>query len=164
LYWLLAQTGLRIGEALALTWDTVDAQIGMILVRDTVLEGKIQKNETSRRPAAAAYPSVPNSRHILLSSERTGHRTHTIWFSRTARATLGMTTPCWNSICTRYSLLGHSQSRFPRLPPCVCYPARPDASTHESPPDAHGPFQSEHHVGPLHAPNRRRRPGSSQLV
>jgi integrase len=32
LYWILAQTGLRIGEVLALTWESVDLAMGVIYV------------------------------------------------------------------------------------------------------------------------------------
>jgi integrase len=42
LYWLLAQAAIRIGEAIALTWDTVDFELGNISIRTSVWRGEIQ--------------------------------------------------------------------------------------------------------------------------
>lgn len=53
LYWLLAQTGLRIGEVLALTWTTLDLDTAVVHVKSTVARGKLRdqttKTDTSKR-------------------------------------------------------------------------------------------------------------------
>jgi integrase len=51
LAWLLALTGLRIGELLALRWRDVDLEIGCVRVRQTVYEGRFDdpKTRLSRR-------------------------------------------------------------------------------------------------------------------
>ena len=48
---LLARTGLRIGELLALRWQDVDLQQGLISVNQTVYEGHFDepKNKRSKR-------------------------------------------------------------------------------------------------------------------
>jgi integrase len=46
LYWILAQTGLRIGEVLALTWETVSPENGQIEVKKSVWRGQVKKTKT----------------------------------------------------------------------------------------------------------------------
>ena len=48
LAWLLALTGLRIGELLALRWRDVDLEIGCVRVRQSVYEGKFDDPKTRR--------------------------------------------------------------------------------------------------------------------
>jgi integrase len=48
LAWLLALTGLRIGELLALRWRDVDLEIGCVRVRQTVYEGQFDDPKTRR--------------------------------------------------------------------------------------------------------------------
>jgi integrase len=48
LAWLLALTGLRIGELLALRWRDVDLETGCIRVRQTVYEGQFDDPKTRR--------------------------------------------------------------------------------------------------------------------
>jgi len=59
LYWLLAQTGLRIGEALALTWDTLDLDGGAVSVRSSVSRGKLRENLTKTKAAKRVLPLSP---------------------------------------------------------------------------------------------------------
>jgi integrase len=56
LYWILAQTGLRIGEALALTWETVNVHQGVLSVRGSIWRGKMQSGKT-----AASVRTIPLS-------------------------------------------------------------------------------------------------------
>lgn len=46
--WLLALTGLRIGELLALRWQDVDLETGMLRVRQTVYEGHFDEPKSQR--------------------------------------------------------------------------------------------------------------------
>jgi integrase len=48
LAWLLALTGLRIGELVALRWRDVDLEIGCVQVRQTVYEGRLDDPKTRR--------------------------------------------------------------------------------------------------------------------
>jgi integrase len=59
LYWLAAQTGLRIGELLALTWADVDLVKGILSVRASIWEGTVQSTKT-----AAADRALPLSRKL----------------------------------------------------------------------------------------------------
>jgi integrase len=59
LYWLAAQTGLRIGELLALTWADVDLVKGILSVRASIWEGTLQSTKT-----AAADRALPLSRKL----------------------------------------------------------------------------------------------------
>jgi integrase len=56
LYWILAQTGLRIGEALALTWETVNVNQGVLSVRGSIWRGRLQSGKT-----AASLRAIPLS-------------------------------------------------------------------------------------------------------
>lgn len=57
LYWLLAQTAIRIGEALALTWDLVDIENEKISIRASVWCGKMQLPKTAN--AVRTIPISP---------------------------------------------------------------------------------------------------------
>ena len=57
LYWILAQCGLRIGEALALTWETVNVDKGILQVRGGVWRGNLQ----STGKTAASLRTLPLS-------------------------------------------------------------------------------------------------------
>jgi len=45
---LIAATGLRIGELLALRWRSLDLAIGTLSVRESVFEGKTQQPKTQK--------------------------------------------------------------------------------------------------------------------
>jgi len=45
---LIAATGLRIGELLALRWSALDLDIGTLAVRESVFEGKFQRPKTMK--------------------------------------------------------------------------------------------------------------------
>jgi integrase len=62
LYWLLAQTAIRIGEAVALTWDCIDCELGNVSVRRSVWRGQIQTPKTKA-----------SSRTIPISPRLTAH-------------------------------------------------------------------------------------------
>lgn len=70
MYWLLAQTGLRIGEILALTWDTVDTeniQNGILQVQTTVARGKLRENKTKTKTAKRVIPLSPRlTEHLSI--------------------------------------------------------------------------------------------------
>ena len=67
LYWLLAQTAIRIGEAVALTWDTVDFELGNISIRTSVWRGEIQTPKSN-----ASVRTIPLS--PLLSEHLAKYR------------------------------------------------------------------------------------------
>ena len=56
---LIAATGLRIGELLALRWRTLDLERGTLAVRESVFEGKFQAPKT--RKARRTIPLGPNA-------------------------------------------------------------------------------------------------------
>ena len=56
---LIAATGLRIGELLALRWRTLDLQIGTLAVRESVYEGQFQGPKTQK--ALRTIPLGPNA-------------------------------------------------------------------------------------------------------
>jgi integrase len=60
LYWLAAQTGLRIGELLGLAWADVDLEKGVLSVRTSVWNGKLQSTKS-----AAADRTFPLSSKLL---------------------------------------------------------------------------------------------------
>src|SRR5204863_7819230 len=45
---LIAATGLRIGELLAVRWRALDLEIGTLAVRESVYEGKVQRPKTQK--------------------------------------------------------------------------------------------------------------------
>lgn len=59
LYWILAQTGLRIGEALALRWEDINEDDRTLSVRGSVWRGTLQSAKT-----AAAIRSIPLSANL----------------------------------------------------------------------------------------------------
>jgi integrase len=88
LYAIMGQIGLRIGEALALTWEHIDFEAGVIRIRQAVVLGKVQtlKSRNSRadlplvdtlREELGAYRAVwrENPAGLLFTS----HRGRLIW-------------------------------------------------------------------------------------
>jgi integrase len=65
---LIAATGLRIGELLALRWGALDLEVGTLSVRESVFEGKFQAPKTQR-----AMRTIPLGPHAVKTL--TGHRT-----------------------------------------------------------------------------------------
>lgn len=59
LYWLLAQTGLRIGEILALTWETLDLDKAAVFVTSSVARGKLREQVTKTQTAKRVIPLSP---------------------------------------------------------------------------------------------------------
>jgi integrase len=67
LYWILAQTGLRIGEVLALTWECVNVELGTIEVRGSVARGKLREGETKSDAAKRLIPISPRlTEHLAI--------------------------------------------------------------------------------------------------
>ena len=64
---LIAATGLRIGELLALRWSALDLENGALTVRESVFEGKFQPPKTRR-----ALRTIPLGRHAVAAL--TAHR------------------------------------------------------------------------------------------
>jgi integrase len=71
---LIAATGLRIGELLALRWSALDLNIGTLAVRESVFEGKFQAPKTMK-----ALRTIPLGSHAVAvlsqhrdASSRTG--------------------------------------------------------------------------------------------
>jgi integrase len=64
---LIAATGLRIGELLALRWSALDLDIGTLAVRESVFEGRFQAPKTVK-----AMRTIPLGSHAIavLSSHR----------------------------------------------------------------------------------------------
>ena len=64
---LIAATGLRIGERLALRWSALDLNIGTLAVRESVFEGKFQAPKTMK-----ASRTIPLGSHAVavLSQHR----------------------------------------------------------------------------------------------
>ena len=64
---LIAATGLRIGELLALRWSVLDLEGGTLAVHESVFEGKFQRPKTQR-----AVRTIPLGRHAVkvLSEHR----------------------------------------------------------------------------------------------
>lgn len=59
LYWMLAQTGLRIGEILALTWNTLDLAGATASVTSSVARGKLREQVTKTKTAKRVIPLSP---------------------------------------------------------------------------------------------------------
>jgi integrase len=59
---LIAATGLRIGELLALRWSALDLEAGSLAVRESVFEGKFQLPKT-----LMAARTIPLGRHALAA-------------------------------------------------------------------------------------------------
>jgi integrase len=60
---LIAATGLRIGELLALRWRALDLDVGTLSVRESVFEGKIQQPKTQK--ARRTIPLGPHAIALL---------------------------------------------------------------------------------------------------
>jgi integrase len=59
---LIAATGLRIGELLALRWSVLDLEGGALAVRESVVEGKFQSPKTLK-----AVRTIPLGRHAVAA-------------------------------------------------------------------------------------------------
>ena len=59
---LMAATGLRIGELLAVRWRAVDMEVGTLAVRESVYEGKFQRPKTSK-----SRRTIPLGPHAIAS-------------------------------------------------------------------------------------------------
>lgn len=70
---LIAATGLRIGELLALRWRSLDLEIGTLSVRESVFEGKFQspKTQKSRRTIPLGPQAISWLREHRLRAKRT---------------------------------------------------------------------------------------------
>ncbi|QKK03606.1 MAG: DUF3596 domain-containing protein [Pseudomonadota bacterium] len=62
-------TGLRTGEANALRWDRIDFDNNVILVRDTLVRGRLQ-SDTKTYDSARDVPMLPPVRDALLDQRR----------------------------------------------------------------------------------------------
>jgi len=67
MYWLLGQTGLRIGEILALTWGTVDLNQSTVQVISSVARGKLREQVTKTKKAKRLIPISPLLRNHLFT-------------------------------------------------------------------------------------------------
>lgn len=70
---LIAATGLRVGELLALRWRTLDLSTGTLAVRESVFEGKFQRPKTQR--AVRTIPLGPNAVAALTVHKNRALRT-----------------------------------------------------------------------------------------
>jgi integrase len=70
---LIAATGLRIGELLALRWRVLDLEHGTLAVRESLFEGKFQSPKT--RKARRTIPLGPNAVTALESHRQRSTRT-----------------------------------------------------------------------------------------
>jgi len=70
---LIAATGLRIGELLALRWRSLDLEIGTLSVRESVFEGRFQspKTQKSRRTIPLGPRAIAWLREHRLRAKRT---------------------------------------------------------------------------------------------
>jgi len=59
---LIAATGLRIGELLAIRWRALDLEVGTLTVRESVYEGKFQRPKTSK-----SRRTIPLGPHMIAS-------------------------------------------------------------------------------------------------
>jgi integrase len=141
---LLARTGLRIGELLALRWQDVDLQQGLLSVNQTVYEGHFDEPKTKR--SKRRIPLGPQCAEILAALKRTEATPSTLVFSarngsplsrrnllnrqlKPAAKALGLTGVNWHwfrhahatlldstgaPIGTTQALLGHSSSETTR--------------------------------------------------
>ena len=66
---LIAATGLRIGELLALRWSALDLGGGSLAVRESVFEGKFQPPKTLK-----AVRTIPLGRHVVAALKGHGER------------------------------------------------------------------------------------------
>ena len=78
---LIAATGLRIGELLALRWSALDLEVGTLAVRESVFEGKFQPPKTQK--ALRTIPLGPHAvdgAHGASAARRAGRRTSDLVF------------------------------------------------------------------------------------
>ncbi len=59
---LIAATGLRIGELLAVRWRALDLEVGTLAVRESVYEGKVQRPKTQK-----SRRTIPLGPHAVAS-------------------------------------------------------------------------------------------------
>jgi integrase len=59
---LIAATGLRIGELLAVRWRALDLEVGTLAVRESVYEGKVQRPKTQK-----SKRTIPLGPHAVAS-------------------------------------------------------------------------------------------------
>ncbi len=76
---LLAMTGLRIGELLALRWQDIDLQQGLLSVNQTVYEGHFDEPKSKR--SKRRIPLGPQCVEILAAMKRTEATPSTLVFS-----------------------------------------------------------------------------------
>jgi integrase len=76
---LLAMTGLRIGELLALRWQDIDLENGLLQVKQTVYEGRF--DEPKSRQSERCIPLGPKCVEILAALKRTEATPSTLVFS-----------------------------------------------------------------------------------
>jgi integrase len=76
---LLARTGLRIGELLALRWQDIDLQHGLLTVNQTVYEGHFDEPKSKR--SKRRIPLGQNCVEILAALKRTEATPSTLVFS-----------------------------------------------------------------------------------
>ena len=76
---LLARTGLRIGEMLALRWQDLDLQQGLLSVNQTVYKGHFDEPKTKR--SKRRIPLGPQCVEILAALKRTEATPSTLVFS-----------------------------------------------------------------------------------
>ena len=69
---LIAATGLRIGELLALRWRALNLEIGTLSVRESVFEGQFQRPKTQK--AMRTIPLGPNAIAALTAHQRQATR------------------------------------------------------------------------------------------
>lgn len=82
LYWLLAQTAIRIGEAIALTWDTVDLELCNISIRTSVWRGEIQTPKSNA--SVRTIPLSPRlTEHLAKYQEFWTPNPHNLLFANT---------------------------------------------------------------------------------
>lgn len=82
LYWILAQTGVRIGEALALRWEDFNENDHTMSVRGSVWRGRLQSTKTD-----AGFRSIPLSTGLWnhIRSFRPGWRSNNLQLLFSAR-------------------------------------------------------------------------------
>lgn len=79
LVWLLALTGLRIGELLALRWQDVDLDAGVLQVRRTVYEGHFDEPKTKH--SNRVVPLGPKALSILIARKPEAHEVDALIFT-----------------------------------------------------------------------------------
>ena len=70
---VIAATGLRVGELLAVRWKAIDLQVGTLRVAESVFEGEFQQPKTKR--AERTIPLGPHTVHLLTDHQARTTRT-----------------------------------------------------------------------------------------